>query len=268
MDLPDHMNDFERDRKVKLQKEQADLKAQLSTMQLDLDKVMQRMVQDKQKLQSAEMQRVKYQNKIKIIEQKLINSANQPTVDVQKFELEKQSLENQLKKKNIEIVELEEEYYKTYQENLDKNFEFQALQQEYANVKIENEALKEENEAISAKNDYKIDRSAKKLEEKWTLLFSEIQFNPSVFREVATNFHENEVPYIERTLLEMIKVEDPRSLPNNRGKMHNTGLEHISFKNNANGRIFYEIRPQSGQQTIYIDSIVKHNDSRYGKARK
>lgn len=260
-DLPDYMPDMERDEKISRDKVIYQLESEINNKEDALNQATEKLSNLRKDLDEANMVREISQKEKEIIEEALKNKAGHSTEYIEELKIKNQILEETIAQKNIDID--------TYDEILlEEGEKIQDLNNELSNLKKEREEEKEKNIENEKENTYineRLKKSASNLEKRWNTLYEEIEFGPRVFKEVVKEFSEIETAYIERTLLEMVAADDPRSLPSNRGKMHSSGLEHIAFYNGSPGRIFYRINPNNSNQSIYIDQITKHNDSRYGK---
>ena len=254
IDLPDYMPDMGRDKKKAQEKKILELKSQITNKEIDLKQAQEKLVKLKVDLDKASQAREAILQEKKKIEAAL---KNRSAYSEKSFESLLQKMENLQEK--LQVKDSEIETYTVLLDEVEEERQYLALQVD--RLKKEKEDIEEQITVLQGQ----LDKSAKNLEKNWTTTYKTIEFNPKVFKEVVKEFSENDIPYIQSTLVEIVAADDPRSLPNNRGKMHNSGLEHIAFRSDSPGRIFYRINPNNSNQSIYIEQITKHNDSRYGK---
>jgi uncharacterized protein YaaW (UPF0174 family) len=175
--------------------------------------------------------------------------------------------QSELKMKENEMMEVEELALKFMEEKEETQKEKEELLARSEILENENEQLTEERRKSEELLNKKLEKNAKELEQRWTVAFNRIKFEPGVTKYVFKHFQHNELGDIEALLVEMQGTNDPMSLKGNRGNMSD-GSAHIEFSTPSGfpGRIIYKVdKKRYPGKLIVVSDIMKHNDSRYGK---
>ena len=232
-------NELEQQRsmKVKLDQEIADLEVKNSELEHDLDKIPMIEIENyESKLKELEDVKIKHEEKsahVKELSETI--SMNVSQIGNYKKQIEAKETENH------EITLRNQEMEKELNDN---------------RKKIAN---------LEKKETWSLDKNASKLASRWEKVYSRMNFNKSVLKYVVKNYNYDDLAHIEVKLMEMQFSKDPASLAGNRGKMKNDNRHHIAADTaDVPSRIFYTVENKC-ERLIYIDEIVKHNYSRYGK---
>lgn len=173
---------------------------------------------------------------------------------------------SELEMKEKEITKIEEISLNLMGEIEETQIKIKTLTAQEKDLKNENEQLAEKIRKSDEIANIRLDKNAKRLEQRWIEAFDKIKFDTGVTKYVIKNFH-NDLGKIEKRLVEMHGTEDPMSLRCNRGKM-SEGRPHIEFFTTAGdpGRIFYRVEKKCYPgKMIVVSEILKHNDPRFGK---
>lgn len=270
-DLPEFMSDMERDKKQKLEKDIYILNNQINDIELQSQNLEQKIKNLSSKLDKSQETIKEYLLDKSILDNQLkleqLNTKNPQKIN--ELQAEIKNLEKQIILVTNEKDETEQLYNMLHNEKSENDQFYEEklfeLQYKLHETEEEKEALQKNYSKIHKLNESKVKKAAEKLKEAWDKKYVEISFSDNVYKEVIKNFNDKDIINMERKLFEMILTPDPRTLSTNRGKMHNTKEEHVAFKADGEGRIFYRINPDNSNQSIHITKIVKHNDPRYGK---
>lgn len=190
--------------------------------------------------QSSEEERHRLNMQVEKLEKDIANRENDISElieDLEKNEIEIQKLENSNQEYQIKIEE--------------KNDEIDMLNKELENKKKTTEKSRT--------------KSVAELEKRWTRLYTTLDFDSTVYKDVVKNYEYNEFLDIEEKIKELDQTKDKRNISDNRGKVGG-GRFHVGFSTRSGypSRIFFrDLGGLTNGKTVIVTDIVKHNDPRY-----